>query len=67
MKSPHRCPACKNPLTVIKEDSTTLIYCAVGRCPSEMASDGIKGFESDGVLAKRLIDKLNDVRDWENL
>lgn len=64
MKSRHRCPACNNPFRVEKEDGTTLVNCANGRCASEKASDGIKGCESEVELAKKLIEQLNEDKDW---
>lgn len=63
-KSRHRCPACNNPLTVEKEDSTLLVHCTNGRCPSEKASDGVKGYDSEAALAKTLIERLNLDPDW---
>ena len=64
MKSRHRCPACNNPLSVLKEDSTIVIWCSVGRCPSTKANDGIKGYDTESALAKTLIQQLNDDPDW---
>lgn len=64
MKSRHRCPACNNFLSVAKEDSTVVVFCGVGRCPSYKANNGIKGTEPEDVLAKKLIAQLLQDPDW---
>lgn len=64
MKSRHRCPACNNPFKVQTEDGTTIVWCDVRRCPSEKSNDGIKGYDSESALAKRLIQQLLDDPDW---
>lgn len=63
-RTSHRCPACNNPLSYLVEDSTVLVWCSVGRCASEKANDGIKGWTDIDTLALKLIEQLKDDRDW---
>lgn len=67
MKQTHlsqTCPACGSPFSVISDDSTTVVWCSVGRCPSEKANDGIKGNDPADDLAKKLIVIIEDDDEW---
>lgn len=41
-----------------------LVWCSVGRCPSEKANDGLKGWTDIDTLALKLIEQLKDDPDW---
>lgn len=58
------CPACGNRLRSITEDGTTLVYCGVGRCPSEAAANGVKGDKPVELLARELIVMVEQDDSW---
>lgn len=51
------CPACNNPLRHSVEvgeggASEHVVYCGVGRCPSDAANDGARGKTLDEAMEK---------------
>lgn len=71
MKPPTKlCPCCKNPLSCKHEDAGDfVIWCGVGRCPSEAADTGMYFDASENIspndAADRLIAALLAEPDWE--
>jgi len=58
------CPACDSPLKAISEDGTNLVWCSVGRCPSLIANDGLKGGQPVDELARKLIGIIEQDETW---
>jgi hypothetical protein len=61
-----KCPACDHELTDTVDGDETIVWCGYGPCPSEKASDGIRGNDTVANLSKKLIAQLEADPDWQD-